>query len=135
MGLVRLVYASHPFGFDSTTLYGILSQSRRNNAASGITGALICRADLYLQLLEGPGPAIDATYARIRADDRHLELTCLIHGPAETRICPDWAMRDDPARSWMWTREEVAAGAIERAGPAEILDVFRRVILETAEPA
>lgn len=134
MSLVRLVYASHPFGFDSATLYGILTVARRNNARDGVTGALICRGDLYLQLLEGPEAAVLAAYARIGRDDRHLEVTRLIHEPAPSRLCPDWAMRDDPVRSWMWTRAEVANGAVERASRAEILGVFQRVLTETPEP-
>ncbi len=135
MGLVRLVYASHPFGFDAATLYAILTSARRNNARDGITGALICRGDLYLQLLEGPGEAVAAAYARIERDDRHLEVTRLLDGPAATRMCPNWAMRDDPAQSWMWTQAEVAAGAVERATQAEILGVFERLLDEAPAPA
>lgn len=133
MALVRLVYASHPFGFDSTMLYGILTQARRNNPRLGVTGSLICRADLYLQLLEGPEAAVAGIYEKIRADDRHLEVRELINEPAETRLFPDWAMRDDPARSWMWTQDEVAQGAVERATPAEILGVFQRMMTEATE--
>lgn len=135
MGLVRLVYASRPFGFDGQTLYGILSAARRNNARDDITGALICRGDLYLQLLEGPEAAVAAAYRRIEADDRHLEVTRLLAGPAEARLFAAWAMRDDPARSWMWTQAEVAEGAVERAGAAQILGVFDRLRAEAPEPA
>ena len=63
MSVVQLIYASRPFGFDQAMLNGILSQSRRCNSRDGITGALICRADVYLQLLEGSAAALDATYA------------------------------------------------------------------------
>ncbi len=135
MSLVRLVYASRPFGFDAPMLYGILTVARRNNARDGITGALICRGDLYLQLLEGPDAAVAATYRRIEADDRHLEVTRLLSGPAEARLFPNWAMRDDPARSWMWTQDQVAQGAVERAGPDEIRGVFERLCSEAPEPA
>jgi len=58
--LIQLVYASKPFGFDTATLNAILSDARRLNPANAITGALICREDLYLQLLEGPEPAVEA---------------------------------------------------------------------------
>ncbi len=134
MSVLRLVYASHPFGFDSSILYGILTSARRNNARDGVTGALICRADLYLQLLEGPAAAVDAAYGRIKRDDRHLEVRRLMREPASERLCPDWAMRDDPARSWMWSQEAVAAGAVERASAAEVIGVFQRVLAETPEP-
>lgn len=132
MEISCLIYASRPFGFDEAALNGILLQARRCNGRDGITGALICRADLYLQLLEGPTPALDATYERIKRDDRHLEVNRLSYEPVTDRLFPDWAMRDDPARSWMWTRSEVAGGALARATRGELLDVFARL---AAEPA
>ena len=127
MPLIRLIYASRPFGFDDAMLAGILLDARRCNARDDITGALIVRADLYLQLLEGPHAAVRACYARIRRDDRHVEVRPLVEKPAERRMFPGWAMRDDPAQSWMWSREEVAAGAIEAATEAEIEAVFTRL--------
>lgn len=132
MSLIQLVYASRPFGFDTAILNGILSDARRLNAANDVTGALICRADLYLQLLEGPKPAVEATFARIARDDRHLEIKCLVSRPIEKRLFPDWAMRHDPARSWMWTHEEVDNGAIGRATEAEVVAVFERLAAEAA---
>lgn len=127
MSLERLVYASRPFGFESATLNAILFEARNLNARNGVTGALICRADLYLQLLEGPARAVMATYGRILRDDRHVEVRELLRGPAESRIFPGWAMLDDPARSWFWSQEEVDAGALDRASPDEILAAFARV--------
>ena len=50
----QLIYASRPFGYDDLTLTSILMQARENNARNGITGALICREDVFLQILEGP---------------------------------------------------------------------------------
>ena len=130
MNLVRIIYASRPFGFDQTALNGILSQSRRCNMRDDITGALICRADLYLQLLEGPEQAMAATYARIARDDRHLEVNRLSYEIVTERIFPGWAMRDDPARSWMWTQAEVDQGAVTRATQQQVLEIFKRVAVE-----
>jgi hypothetical protein len=130
LSLIQLVYASKPFGFDQAILNGILSDARRLNPANDVTGALICRADLYLQLLEGPKSAVEATFARIAEDDRHLEVQRLVSRPIEQRLFPDWAMRHDPARSWMWTQEEVDNGAIERATEEEVVAVFERLAAE-----
>ena len=127
MSLVQLIYASRPFGFDHATLNGILSQSRRCNTRDGITGALICRADVYMQLLEGTTEALDATYARILRDDRHLEISRLSYHPVTDRLFPSWAMRDDPARSWMWSQADVANGAIAQATHLQILAIFERL--------
>ena len=133
MNLVQLIYASRPFGFDQAALNGILSQSRRCNTRDGITGALICRADVYLQLLEGTVEALDATYARIVSDDRHLEINRLSYQGVTERLFPAWAMRSDPARSWMWSPAEVADGAIAQASQQQLLGIFERLAVEPAE--
>lgn len=133
MQLIQLIYASRPFGFDEAVLNGILMDARRCNSRDDITGALICRADLYLQLLEGPQAAVEATYGRIVKDDRHLEPRLLSSRAVTQRLFPDWAMRDDPARSWMWTRADIAAGAIERATDKEAVAIFERVAREPPE--
>jgi hypothetical protein len=101
MQIDYLIYVSQPFGFDDAMLNGILTQARRNNPKNAITGALIVRADLYLQWLEGPPAALAALYERIRADDRHLAVTRLDGGSGSERRFADWAMRDDPAESWL----------------------------------
>jgi hypothetical protein len=130
MSLVQLIYVSQPFGYDSVGLYNILSASRRCNERDGLTGALLCRADIYLQLLEGPQDKIDATFARIRKDDRHLDVQLLLFAPVERRLFPKWAMHHDPAHSWMWTQAEIEAGALHYATSDEIQAVFKRIIAE-----
>jgi Sensors of blue-light using FAD len=132
MPLTQIIYSSKPFGFDASVLDDILTVSRFNNSRDDITGTLICRADMYLQLIEGPDAALQALYARITADDRHLEINHLISRTVTERMFPKWAMRDDPARSWMWTQAEVAAGAIAAATPPQILEIFERLAVEPA---
>lgn len=130
MSLMQLIYASTPFGFDHPTLNQILSASRRNNERDTITGALICRADIYLQMLEGPRVAVTAAFKRILADDRHLDVSLISSSDITWRLFPRWHMRDDPARSWMWTQEEVANGAIDAASAQEVRGVFERLARE-----
>ncbi len=132
MSMLQLTYASRPFGFDEATLAGILLDARRCNARDGITGALIARRDLFLQLLEGPADAVEAAYQRIARDDRHIEVQRLTHREVSARLFPDWAMRDDPARSWMWSMEAVADGAVRRASQDEVIGVFERLRSEVA---
>jgi hypothetical protein len=127
MTITQLIYYSQPFGFDDAMLDGILLQARRNNARDGLTGALVVRRDLYLQLLEGPEAAVQATFARIKRDDRHLAVKILSCEPAEIRLFPDWTMRDDPAQSWLWNEAEVGNGAFDRADIAALRGVFARV--------
>ena len=130
MHLTQIVYASKPFGFDASVLDDILTISRRRNSDADITGTLICRNDMYLQLLEGPDAAVKATYDRITLDDRHCELNLLVSRGVTERLFPKWAMRDDPARSWMWTPEEITAGAITTATPEHVLAIFERLASE-----
>ena len=134
MSLTRLVYFSKPFGFDESTLNGILSSARRNNRRDGITGALVCRADIYLQLIEGPEQLIDGLFKRILRDDRHVEVAQLILETTETRMFPEWAMKDDPARSWMWSQKQVANGTVTTASRDDILAVFARLAAEVDGP-
>ena len=127
MSLTQLVYASQPFGFDEAMLNGILSDARRCNERDDITGALIARGDLYLQLLEGPEEKVLAAYHRIIVDDRHVEVKPLLQRQVEARMFPGWAMRDDPAESWIWSIDAVKDGAVERATDGEVLGFFERL--------
>ena len=130
MALTQIVYSSKPFGFDASVLDDILTISRVRNSKADITGTLICRADMYLQLIEGPDAAIQATYQRITMDDRHVEINLLLSRAVTERLFPKWAMRDDPARSWMWDQQEIADGAIAAATQQDILAIFERVARE-----
>jgi hypothetical protein len=123
----QLIYRSQPFGFDNATLAGILMRARPNNRRDDITGALICRHDLYLQLIEGPAEAIDALYARIVNDDRHADVRLLLVRDFAARLFPTWAMLDDEAPTLFWSPAEVAAGALEAASPDALLQAFGRI--------
>jgi hypothetical protein len=128
--MIQLIYSSKPFGFDEAALNGILMIARWNNPRDAITGALICRQDLYLQLLEGPQAAVDARYGSIALDDRHVEVVKRVSRQITERMFPKWAMRDDPARSWMWTAREIEEGALDRATPDEFIKIFSRLAAE-----
>ncbi|MES2712276.1 MAG: BLUF domain-containing protein [Pseudomonadota bacterium] len=127
MPLAQLIYTSRPFGFDEATLDDILTTARVKNAQSNITGALICRADLYMQMLEGPRQALTETFGRILRDDRHVEVRLVHCADTSERLFPQWSMRDDPPQSWMWNQAEVRAGAARLAPSIEALGVFRRL--------
>ena len=122
----QLIYCSQPFGLDDFTLGSILTSARHHNERNGVTGSLICRGDLFLQMLEGEAEVVQSTYARILRDPRHVDAKRLYVGEAAERLFAGWSMRQDPMRSWMWSREEVAAGAARRATPEEALGVFQR---------
>ena len=127
MLLTQLVYTSRPFGFNDLELMDILQVSRHNNERDKITGSLICREDIYLQLLEGPRAAVSSTYAKILRDNRHAEVVLLWAGDAQERLFPAWFMRHDPVQSWMWTPKQVRAGAVTEAPMEEIRNIFVRL--------
>ena len=134
MPYLQIVYASRPFGFDAGTLLDILFIARAWNAKADVTGCLICRDDIYLQLLEGPADNVTRIYKKILEDDRHVEVTQLVRRGVPERMFGKWAMRDDPVQSWMWSRDEIDAGAVNRTTPEEVLAIFQRLADDTSKP-
>jgi len=95
--LYRLVYASKnllqgPEPEVMAAVRQILDASQRNNAAAGVTGALMFNAGAFAQVLEGPRRGVEATFERIQRDLRHDDVTVLQCGPAESRAFGNWSM-------------------------------------------
>lgn len=120
----QVIYVSKPVGFDDKILDSILVQSKRNNEKNQITGALICRSDLYLQYLEGPAHKIDFVYSKIKLDSRHTDVKLLEDARSKRRLFSNWAMRDDPVKDWMWTQKEVADAIFERLSKNDAMKIF-----------
>ncbi|MDC0135722.1 BLUF domain-containing protein [Sulfitobacter sp.] len=118
------MYSSQPFGYDMSLLSGILLDARKHNKRDGITGALICRHDIYMQMLEGPQDKVDSTIERISRDDRHVNMQVLLSEQSDTRLFGDWAMLHDPAKTVIWSDKEIAGNILDRTPPAEIKAVF-----------
>lgn len=70
----------------------ILVQSRRNNGAEGITGALLFNDGNFFQVLEGPKEEVEACFARILNDRRHTGCTVLRSEPLDMRSFSTWDM-------------------------------------------
>ena len=98
--------------------------ARRCNERDNVTGALMCRRDIFVQLLEGPEDAVNAAYARIARDDRHLDLKMRASGPVSERLFGDWAMLHDPADTLIWTPQEISDGVMDGADEAAFKAVF-----------
>lgn len=102
--IFRIVYCSRNAmadGGSTEDLEQILGASRKNNAQDGVTGALLYNQGIFAQTLEGPFEAVQTTYERIQADERHTELVLLEAETVENRLFAEWAMAlatpDDPA--------------------------------------
>ncbi len=130
MSLYHVVYASEPTGFDDEIRKSILDDSRRCNARDGLTGALVCRDDLFMQWLEGPEAAVRLAFDRIQKDSRHRDIRAFLIGSIAERLFPTWAMRDDPARSWMWSQRDIADGALDTAEEIDLMAIFTRIAAE-----
>ncbi|WP_372624453.1 BLUF domain-containing protein [Falsiroseomonas sp.] len=127
MRLMQLIYASRPSGFEAAMLEEILVTARRCNERDGLTGALICRRDLFIQMLEGPRDKVTATFGRILQDRRHVDVSLVWCGDTSMRIFADWTMRDDPVMCWMWTRAELRLRDVTALAAVELRQVFVRL--------
>ncbi len=89
-----LIYASVPRNLHAsqTELTDLLDTCRRINTPRGITGLLLYKEGLFLQLLEGPEPAVKQIYAKIFQDSRHHSCMVINEGVADQRLFPDWSM-------------------------------------------
>ncbi len=89
----RIVYSSAAKGqVDAQVLAEILAVARVRNARRDITGMLLYRDGVFLQLLEGSKVEIDLVLDAIRRDPRHQRLTVLVDERLERRAFPSWSM-------------------------------------------
>ena len=121
----HVIYISRPTHFDHMVLQDILTKSRSNNPAIGVTGNLIYHADLFLQMLEGPHLAVHKLYETIKGDNRHADIVKLRDESFNRRLFASWAMKNDGHQSWMLSRSEIA-----RMNSDEALQLFDRLARE-----
>ncbi len=70
----------------------IVAESRRLNAANGITGVLLYCDGNFMQYLEGEEEVVRATFERIRASDSHYQVNELMNQPIAAREFTDWSL-------------------------------------------
>jgi Sensors of blue-light using FAD len=89
----RIIYCSQATSDVSPDeLVALLQVSRANNERAGLSGMLLYSSQSFLQVLEGAEQALEATYARILADDRHMNLRMLTNADVAVAMFPDWTM-------------------------------------------
>jgi hypothetical protein len=91
----RLVYRSRSNIPDSgldQVLGEILQIARVNNAAKGITGALMLYDHWFAQVLEGDEAEIQKLFAAIRSDPRHRSVDVTEQANVPERVFARWAM-------------------------------------------
>jgi hypothetical protein len=89
----RVIYCSQAtHDVSPEELVALLEVSRRNNEAVGLSGMLLYSSQSFLQVLEGDAAALEETYRRIGADDRHVNLRLLMDAEVAAPLFPDWTM-------------------------------------------
>jgi Sensors of blue-light using FAD len=91
--IYHLVYASLAVErLKQTQLLDLLKISRLNNEARGLTGMLLYRDGLYLQLLEGPREEVTRLIGKLSRDPRHKKIRILRQGVIRKRLFPEGSM-------------------------------------------
>jgi hypothetical protein len=98
----QLIYSSsatQPFWPDD--LFALVEKSRSKNSPRGLTGMLLFHEGQFLQLLEGPEPAVRDCFAMIQRDPRHDSTRILMTGVCTERDFPEWTMGfERPDDAW-----------------------------------
>ena len=91
--MLSLTYLSSATSRMSTEeLTELLAVVRPKNEALGITGVLLYADGNFIQTIEGPEDAVEATFARIAIDPRHRGVLVGLREQIEERRFPDWSM-------------------------------------------
>ena len=89
----RMAYVSRPVPeLVVTEIPRIVSVARAHNARDGLTGVLVYTGADFAQLIEGPEAAVANVWARIAADERHLDISIILDETDHHPWFPDWRM-------------------------------------------
>lgn len=70
----------------------ILSTAKNFNKTKNISGALLFRGGMFLQLLEGDRTEVEALYAKIEKDPRHTHVIKFFGLTGSKRLFSEWSM-------------------------------------------
>lgn len=137
INLFRLVYVSRnllPPGPEAQEeeVDRILRVSQRNNAALGVTGALLFSDDCFAQTLEGSLGAVEALFERIQLDLRHQASVVLEAGPIAEREFGAWSMAYAGRRSSDQLRFNALTDMPCAASRGAVMAMLRGIVLRAA---
>lgn len=96
MSLFRLIYRSEdrlPGGSGHVAaLAAIVEAAAHRNRHLGLSGALVHRPGRFLQVLEGPAPALEEVFERICRDPRHAGIALMEFAPVDQPCFAGWTM-------------------------------------------
>ena len=90
--LVRLLYASRAVDANPGAIDAILTQSRAQNPACGVTGILCYGSGIFLQAIEGGRATVSELYGHIQRDPRHKDVVLLHYDEITERRFGGWTM-------------------------------------------
>ncbi|MDA8791792.1 BLUF domain-containing protein [Bacteriovoracaceae bacterium] len=91
--LVYLSFASPKFNNqEDKGLQEILNVANPNNESIGVTGMLLYKGGVFMQLLEGNKNVVLNLFGRIGTDLRHEGIKILVKQEVEGRLFTDWTM-------------------------------------------
>jgi|UniRef100_UPI0035CB7556 hypothetical protein len=90
--MLQVVYVSTVARSTHIDPAAMLAKAQRNNGRDGITGMLYFDGQRFMQAMEGPAAAVEATLARITADSRHRALVILSRREIAEREFGAWSM-------------------------------------------
>ena len=93
MSLRRIVYTSHATEqFNKRNLLDLLHSSRGYNTIDNITGVLMHRDGVFLQIIEGESDVVDDLFRRLGNDKRHDNIKMIQDCSPDKRLFSSWAM-------------------------------------------
>lgn len=122
---------------DGAELRDLLAAVRPKNEELGITGVLLYADGNFVQTLEGPDDVVEDTFARIRVDSRHREVTEAWREEIEERAFPDWSMgfrelSADETSTLPGFNDYLEHRGRTTGGPAFTAEVFHRIFRDGA---
>jgi len=125
--MLQIVYASRPLDFSAPSLLNLLLTARQFNTSNNITGALLYRDDIFMQMLEGDSAVIRNLMKRISKDERHTIVVPLVDRSVASRAFSRWEMYSDPFDDDLFSRAAVRDRKYLEMPTAEILALFTRL--------
>ncbi len=73
-------------------LVELVKSVRPKNEARGVTGVMLYADGHFIETIEGPEEAVEATFAKFALDPRHHNIHVALRERIDERAFPDWSM-------------------------------------------
>jgi hypothetical protein len=91
--MLQLIYSSSfAVPLSGHELGRLVQDWREHNAQCGLTGLLVYHDHAFLQVLEGPDAAVEATYQQLSQDPRHRWLQTLSKASISQPVFGEWSL-------------------------------------------